>query len=672
MNEEDSVNDLIAAQFEDAYAVLQGSSNQDELSRALAEFRRLGDQGLAVACTNAGYMYANGIGTETDYAEARRWLSRAAEQGDEEAINNLAVMLRMGMGVDPDPVAACALFETAANKGEIRAQLSLGHEYESGEVVPRDLRRAERWFRAAAAQGEPNAMFRLSRLLLLGGDGIQQERAEGVKWLEAAARAGDPVYQYMAGVYLEEHPEQQSDVSRARDWLRMSADQGYEPAREKLRLDEDGDDHPLKSLFEQPMVQEVDVGPRSAEGARHLTILVTAEPSRDRLTVRFGAPNTLGEERQHALAGAPSQSRLVDEGFRKIAESRLGEADGDGPYCIEGDQVTIDFRTDRGDGSSISGEYRLTYEFVDPTEHGASWRLAGELSDYDYSGAEQAIAALAEAKMRTIRRFALDSESEAACCKSIRDDVNVQLPADPRFLKGGFVTHVDNRAGEAKPVTGRGNSTSMTDGDTRDMSNPVDLAKALIGRCGSISRARREALERLNCYFIDDPEHAYWRTIVSELDRTQVYLDAKAEDCLWFKKTPLETAAELTSEDSRGAEHRAINFAVGRLRLYPSRSEGATYWKAVETEIRAIAHRRSLARSTPESRAEEKEIMSGRSDEQAAAFLIEKVGSAWNALAWLNDRPHLTSSDGADSFFWSCVLVEVDKAISAAPASTCD
>jgi TPR repeat protein len=435
MADEDSKNDLIEAQFQDAEAILEATSTPAEYATALAEFRRLGEQGHVGACTNAGYMYANGIGTETDYAEARQWLSRGAEQGDAAAINNLAVMLHHGMGCKADPVGAYALFETAAIKGDMRAQLTLGDGYESGEVLPQDLRQAEHWYRAAAQQGHPYAMFLLGRLLLTCEQGIDLDLdalEEGAKWLEAAAETGDPEYQYHAGLYFETVPELRSAGPSPKEWFEKAAAQGHALAKAKLSSYEETDDSRFALLLNQPIVQEIQHGPPWKVGTKHVSIVVTAEPSRDLVTIRFGAPVTEFEETQYALSDAPGPLSCVEQGFKKIADSRGLDPDSDGPRCREGDQVTIEYRKDEGSGSSIAGVYRLTYEFSASSESGYPWRMAGELTDYHYRDEPTVWEALTAAKIRTIQRFALDSASEASYCEQVQSDVNTLLPKDLR------------------------------------------------------------------------------------------------------------------------------------------------------------------------------------------------------------------------------------------------
>lgn len=226
-------DERLEAQFQVAYEQLQTATSYEGHSRALSQFKELGAQGHLAACTNAGYMLANGLGTQTDHVEARRWLLLAANGGEADAIHNLAVMLWEGMGVQANPAKAIEFFEDAAKKGHAGAQLTLGDAYETGEVLTRDLSQAAAWFRAAAEQGDAGAMFRLGTLLLAGGEGMDADVIEGFHWLKAAADTGNPEWQFLVGFFLEHNPWlPRSGTPRA--WYEKAAAQGYEPATQRL------------------------------------------------------------------------------------------------------------------------------------------------------------------------------------------------------------------------------------------------------------------------------------------------------------------------------------------------------------------------------------------------------------------------------------------------------
>src|SRR5216684_4840594 len=96
---------------------------------AFKELKRLADKGDIEAKTMIGFMYANGLGVQRNYAQALDWYQRAANQGDSKAQHNLGVMYENGIGVQQDFAKAASLYEKAAAKGDMSATSNLGLLY---------------------------------------------------------------------------------------------------------------------------------------------------------------------------------------------------------------------------------------------------------------------------------------------------------------------------------------------------------------------------------------------------------------------------------------------------------------------------------------------------------------------------------------------------------------
>lgn len=69
---------------------------------AIEIWRRLAEDGSAVAACNIGVVYQRGEGVPADPAEAMRWYRVAAERDDAEAQYRLGLMYLRGEGVDVD------------------------------------------------------------------------------------------------------------------------------------------------------------------------------------------------------------------------------------------------------------------------------------------------------------------------------------------------------------------------------------------------------------------------------------------------------------------------------------------------------------------------------------------------------------------------------------------
>jgi TPR repeat protein len=165
-------------------------------AHALAQEQEGGGFGRDRASVDAvGNLEAYAAYKMAQYDRARELWLALAQGGNTTAMINLANLYAQGQGVPRDPAAAAAWTRKAAELGDSRAQLELGQAYESGEGVERDNREAAHWFKEAALQGDADAAFRLGVMLATAyGRGMAQaspeERAEGARWLEAAARGG--------------------------------------------------------------------------------------------------------------------------------------------------------------------------------------------------------------------------------------------------------------------------------------------------------------------------------------------------------------------------------------------------------------------------------------------------------------------------------------------------
>ena len=137
-----------------------------DYATALKEWRPLAEDGDVAAQRNLGQMYRLGQGVERDAVEAARWYRKAAEIGFDRAQANLAALYMAGEGVDRDPAKAAYWFEQAARQGHVISQFNLGLMYETGMGVPRDLPRALGWLNLAARSGHPQAIEKLSQLVL--------------------------------------------------------------------------------------------------------------------------------------------------------------------------------------------------------------------------------------------------------------------------------------------------------------------------------------------------------------------------------------------------------------------------------------------------------------------------------------------------------------------------
>lgn len=124
-----------------------------------------------------------------DYATALAEFRRLAEEGNFVAQYNLGIMYANGQGVPRDLVEAATWFDKAAKGGDARAQFNLGNMYARGQGVPQDLSRAADWYAKAAEQGLADAQYGLGRLYYMGA-GVKRDLAEAYVWMQLAADQG--------------------------------------------------------------------------------------------------------------------------------------------------------------------------------------------------------------------------------------------------------------------------------------------------------------------------------------------------------------------------------------------------------------------------------------------------------------------------------------------------
>ena len=114
-----------------------------------------------------------------------------AEASDEETKVSEALFGRSEQKMGKES-AVVQMLRKAAEQGLPVAQCDLGNSYYNGEGVEQDKAEAVRWYRKAAEQGVASAQFNLG-VCYYNGKGVEQDKQEAVKWFrKAAAKGCDP------------------------------------------------------------------------------------------------------------------------------------------------------------------------------------------------------------------------------------------------------------------------------------------------------------------------------------------------------------------------------------------------------------------------------------------------------------------------------------------------
>ena len=121
----------------------------------------------------------------------------------------------------------------AAEQGDAVGQYNLGNRYFIGLGVEQDKAEAVKWYRKAAEQGHATAQINLGGCYY-DGEGVEQDKEEAVKWYRKAAEQGDVIAQIKLGYCYQNGEGVEQDKEEAVKWCRKAAEQGNLYGQEAL------------------------------------------------------------------------------------------------------------------------------------------------------------------------------------------------------------------------------------------------------------------------------------------------------------------------------------------------------------------------------------------------------------------------------------------------------
>jgi uncharacterized protein len=159
------------------------AANQ-QMSDAMAAWRKAADKGSTSAMVELGVMYGTGAGVAKDEDAARKLFERAAEAGNPRGVTNLAAL--GGSAAPSDPVRGRELLGKAAETNA-EAQYQLGLMLAEGTGGPKDDAGARALFEKAAAQSHAGALERMGAFAQSGRGGAKDTGAAKAYYEKAAA-----------------------------------------------------------------------------------------------------------------------------------------------------------------------------------------------------------------------------------------------------------------------------------------------------------------------------------------------------------------------------------------------------------------------------------------------------------------------------------------------------
>ncbi|HEY5328693.1 MAG TPA: tetratricopeptide repeat protein [Acidobacteriaceae bacterium] len=178
------------------YGQLQSGANETARGGVVAG----GGQGTA----EQYWQRASALIERNNYRDAIPLLTQAAKMGHPRAQATLGIAYQDGgNGVRRDDRAAAYWFGLAAAQGHRASQYALGGMYEEGEGgLVRDQRKAMELYLASAKQGFDKAE-EIVGLSYLIGDGLPNDKRQGIAWLQKAAAQGLQLSKDLAIVVLD-------------------------------------------------------------------------------------------------------------------------------------------------------------------------------------------------------------------------------------------------------------------------------------------------------------------------------------------------------------------------------------------------------------------------------------------------------------------------------------
>lgn len=211
---------------------VEGESS--DFAGAMQWLRTAAEAGHLQAQTDLGGIYLQGgKGVEANHQEAFRWFSKAADQGSNEARVYLGSMLATGQGCTKDVSQAMVHLRKAADTGLPEAQYRLAMLLLQAENSTTYSEPLELLSRAAAGKSLHTAALAaraLGNIYAKGHAGVAPDMNKAAAWYKQAARGGDARSQLVYALMLLEGEGVPQDKQQGMAMLRMAAGQDYPQA----------------------------------------------------------------------------------------------------------------------------------------------------------------------------------------------------------------------------------------------------------------------------------------------------------------------------------------------------------------------------------------------------------------------------------------------------------
>ncbi len=207
----------------------------DHYQSSFKSFEKAATLGNSEAQYFLGIMYRSGIGVKQDIEKSNELLNESALNGEANAQYQLFLLYFNGDGLPKNKKKALIWLERASNQNHLKAQVTYAHQLWVDKKYHQTFQVLQK---AVKNKGDPemlaNAQFLIGDLYM-SGSGTRQNFAEGFKWTQKAAIAGQMHAQAALGEMYEKGWGTKQNLKLAKSWYGKACDNGYQDGCDSYR-----------------------------------------------------------------------------------------------------------------------------------------------------------------------------------------------------------------------------------------------------------------------------------------------------------------------------------------------------------------------------------------------------------------------------------------------------
>jgi TPR repeat protein len=207
-------------------ALAAGTGGEELRAKGIALLTGLAEAGTLRAMRQLATGYASGAWGKTDKELASYWLERAAAAGDAPSAVDYAQEVAAAERPDPNALARAHGYLAKAANSSASAARQLGQLSMEGLFGEAERAEGSRWLQVAADAGDASAMRDMADMYSTGGGGLARDPERALEWLRKAAAAGDAKSMLKLGAAYEAGFGTEADATLADHWYAAARQAG--------------------------------------------------------------------------------------------------------------------------------------------------------------------------------------------------------------------------------------------------------------------------------------------------------------------------------------------------------------------------------------------------------------------------------------------------------------